>query len=231
MMKAIKGYTGLFRQPFSDARLYGDTIYVISDEIHQEICVILLSPGFYRDTYRILSNPTYQKIRLFVPSIDSMWISDIFRLIADLRKIKLNVELYYPTDLKLDITNMLVTTACHKASVFISDVIDLKIKYGVARMVDRHTIYDIVIICEGKKEIFTLYMEDAVLSRYMTSNIDYLHIPYNCSYYGGLTGMEAAKLCTKGQKMKLIMNNFKCREEFIEATTCGEYGKPERLMS
>ena len=47
--KSIYGYTGLFRQPFSNGTFYGNTLFVITNEAHSELNLIILSDGFFMD--------------------------------------------------------------------------------------------------------------------------------------------------------------------------------------
>ena len=178
------------------------------------------------------------KDNLFVPSMDVLFISDIFRLVTDLRKVKAEVKWYYPETVSgLSPKNMLFETAQMKSNLYKSSTISgLTIEFKVANSLDEsHRFYDFE-VCDGAEyNYFTLYMDEAKLDSLMStysgkSAPAHIHLPYNKSFYGGLTGKECAQILGK-KSCILTMNNFKCREEFIEATTCGEYGKPERLIS
>lgn len=237
-VKASAGYSGLYSQPYANASTYGDTVYLIPDAIHQEMNVLILTPGAYRDIYRILCYPTYQKINLFVPSMDVLFISDIFRLVTDLRKVKAEVKWYYPeTVSELSPKNMLFETAQMKSNLYKSSTIPgLTIEFKVANTLDEtHRFYDFE-VCDGTEyNYFTLYMDDTKLKSLVNSYSGksasaHIHLPYNKSFYGGLTGKECGQILGK-KSCILTMNNFKCREEFIEASQSQMFGIPKRVIA
>ena len=116
--KMYSGYTGLYRQPYANQMTYGDTIYVIMDELQQEANVLMLTPGAYKDAYRLLSMPSIQFVNIFVPSMDVLWISDVFRLVVDLIKIKREVKFYYPEKISVGLVNALFNISCKTLNTF-----------------------------------------------------------------------------------------------------------------
>lgn len=238
-VKASAGYSGLYRQPYANASTYGDTIYLIPDQYHQEMNVLILTPGAYRDLYRILSAPTYQRVNLFIPSVDTLFISDLFRLVCDLRKIKSEVRWYYPEPVNgITPKNMLFETAQIRSNYFKSERIsNCTIEFKLANTLDdNHRFYDFE-VCDGSSyDYFTLYLDeeklDMLVSNFSNTSagVERIHIPYNTVFYGGLTGKEAGEILGK-KSYYLVMNNFKCREEFIECNESQKYGFAKRVIA
>lgn len=217
--KSIYGYTGLYRRPFSNQRIYGDTIYAITDETHQEIHMIMLSPGFYKDAYQILACPTYQDIHIYLPVLDISNISDIFGLVMDLKKTKKSVMWHYPQKYRTtNPKNVLFEMCQYDKMTFTSNhITNLIITFEDAGYTDvPDLIYDIK-VCNGSKgDIFTIYPQASKAEARMSDRLyKMIHMPYNGLYYGGMTAKEiVAERRAYGQF--ITPNNFKCREEFLE---------------
>lgn len=218
---SIYGYTGLFRRPFANQIAYGDTIYTITDETHQEMHMIFLSPGFYRDAYMILSCMSYQEIHLYLPVVDMTNISDLFGLVMDLRKAKKTIFWHYPQ--KFRTTNphnvQFEMAQYDKMSYTSKHITNLIIKFEDAGYEPTpNLIYDIK-VCNGSQgDIFTIYAtEQKVKDRKADQLYRTIHMPYNCTYYGGTTARELAT-AERSYGQFIVPNNFKCREEFIQAS-------------
>jgi hypothetical protein len=228
-MAVIAGYTGLYRQPYPNGSTYGSTMYAITDKLHQELDLLLLTPGCYSEAYALCSGVTYQRIHIFVPCMDALFLSDVFRLVTDLMKRKLSVQWHFPGKVTTSPGNVLFDMAQVKGGNFASDLIeDLTIEFK--RSIsgdDDHPYYDFY-VCDGESYVvFCMEMDAEKLTTLMTGEYDEVHLPYNTTFYGGLTGRECIALNEKWA-YKLIPNNFKSREEFIEATE-GPMGHARRL--
>ena len=232
MGTTVAGYVGLFRQPFANSAVYMDTMYLVTDALHQELNLILLTPGAYRDAYRVASQMTYQKVHIFTPSMDALFLSDVFRLVIDLQKIKKSVKWYYPEKIKPVPTNVLFEVAQSTSNRYVSSTIsELQIVYRLSNTVDpSHRFYDIY-VADGVRNIaFCMYMDADKLATMTTSgDFDEVHLPYNCTFYGGMTVRECVASDPIAAR-KLVANNFKCREEFTEAVHL-ELLPPRRLVS
>lgn len=231
-MSYFAGYSGLYRQPYANETIYGDTIYAITDDKRQELNLFLLTPGAYKDAFRIASCITYQRINIFVPSMDVLYISDVFRLVTDLLKIKKSVKWYYPEKITTTPTNVLFEMAQMTGNFYVSPVIgQLTIEFKLSNSKDAgHRFYDIYVCDDTDYIVFCMYMDAEKLTSLMTSSNDYdqVHLPYNSTFYGGLTCRECAALNPRWAP-KLVANNFMCREEFIEAAN-SKYGLAKRIQ-
>lgn len=229
--KMYSGYTGLYRQPYANQMTYGDTIYVIMDELQQEANVLMLTPGAYKDAYRLLSMPSIQFVNIFVPSMDVLWISDIFRLVVDLIKIKREVKFYYPEKISVGLVNALFNISCKTLNTFRSKrVPNLLIKYEVSSgSRDDHRFYNIIVSDDSGYHLFTLYMDAAYLATLIDKKNTTIHMPYNTLFYGGLTAPECYNL-NPNLMQHVVVNNFACREEFVQAMSSQCYAVPRRLV-
>lgn len=218
LMATVSGYSGLYRQPYANSATYGDTIYLVTDALHQELNLIILTPGCYRDAYRIASSMTYQRVNLFIPSVDALFISDVFRLVTDLLKIKKSVKWYYPEKIKVSPSNVLFEAAEMRGNLYVSPTIsNFNVEFKLSSELDpNHRFYDFFVTEDKLCSAFCMYMDDAKLKK-LVSEFDEIHVPYNCTFYGGLTCRECADLYPSISQ-KLVANNFKCKEEFIEAS-------------
>jgi len=232
-MSYIAGYSGLYRQPYANTGTYGDTIFAITDERHQELNLIILTPGCYKDAFRIASSITYQRVNIFVPSMDVLFISDIFRLVMDLHKIKKTVRWHYPEKITTTPANVLFEMDQMTGNYFVSNAIpNLTIEFKLSDKRDpNHRYYDIYVCDDDSYIAFCMYMDAEKLTHMMTSadNYDQIHISYNCVFYGGLTCRECASLNPRWTN-RLVPNNFNCREEFAEAYESQKYGLPKRFI-
>lgn len=221
---SIYGYTGLYRRPYSNQRIYGDTIYAVTDELHQEIHMICLSPGFYMDAYQILSCMTYQDIHIYVPVLDATNISDLFGLVMDLKKIKKHVEWHYPVKYRTTNPHNVQFEMAQNDHMSITSqrITNLIIKFEDAGyQAIPNLIYDIK-VCNGSKgDIFSNYpTEEKVAARKIDMLYKTIHIPYNTLYYGGQTAKEIVAI-NRAYGRYIVPNSLKCREEFYEITTSG----------
>ena len=225
----VVGYTGLYRQPFSDNITYGDTIYVITDDAHQELNIVILTPGAYAEVFRMASAITFQRINLFVPSMDALFLSDVFRLVVDLQKIKKTVRWYYPERIDVKPPNMLFERAQVLSTYYLSKSIDgLTISFQSASPdLNKTGLYDFKIYDGRLCDYFSLYMTKEKMANLLKSGIDRVHFAYNSTFYGGCTVRELTDY--HSWRSHIIPNNFMNREEFREAQH-GMYGTPYRVV-
>lgn len=233
-MSLISGYTGIYRQPYPNNATYGDSIFMITDEKHQELDLFLLTPGCYKDAYMIASSPTYQIINIFPPAMDGLFISDVFRLVTDLLKIKKAVKWYYPDKVDFVPTNVLFQVNQMRGNYFSSpNITDLAIEFKRSNTLDDdHRFYDIYLCMDDIYAGFIMYMDAAKLTSIMTAStedaVDFVHMPYNTTFYGGLSAIECGKL-NKAWMPKIVPNNFRCREEFIMCRDT-DFSLPKRII-
>lgn len=233
-MSLISGYSGLYRQPYANNATYGDTIFCITNEKHQELDLFLLTPGCYKDAYKMACSPSYQIINIFVPSMDGLFISDVFRLVTDLLKIKKTVKWYYPDKVDFVPTNVLFQVAQMQGNYFSSaNISEVAIEFKRSNTLDQdHRFYDIYICMDDKYVAFMMYMDAAKLTKEMTMSasdaVDFIHMPYNTTFYGGLTAKECGKL-NAAWMPKIIPNNFRCKEEFYECRE-SDFTMPQRFI-
>ena len=226
------GYTGIYRQPYPNQTTYGDTIFAVTDDTHQELNLIMLTPGAYKDAYQIAAKATYQYINIFVPAVDINFISDLFRLYMDLLKIKMHVKWYFP-DVMEDLTKYVLFDLGHISGKYFSspnipgltidfvrtyDEVEGQIKNSALSGRLDHNLYDIC-VCDGSKYVMLAQYMDAnkLQALVRTGNYDEIHLSYLATPYEGLNYKECVKLNPK-YKTILFANGFACREEFLDCT-------------
>jgi hypothetical protein len=225
------GYIGIYREPYSDLRCYGDSIYAITDENQQELILILLTPGCYKEAFALASHMSFQRIKLIVPSMDVLFISDVFRLVTDLMKIKKSVKWYYPEHIATTPANVLFEMAQMTNNYLASDIGGTTIEFKLSSSRDEnHRFYDIYVCRDDSYIVFCMYMDAEKLTKLMTStdHYDQIHMPYNCTFYGGLTGRECGALNSQWTG-RIVPNNYGCTEEYAEAANTG-FCIPTRAM-
>lgn len=226
---AQAGYTGLYRQPFADHGLYGETLYVITDMYHQELNILILSPGSYMDICRFATAVTFQRVNLFVPTMDALFLSDIFRLVVDLQKIKKTVRWYYPEKVVVSPPNKLFETAQVYSAHFISKAIaDLRIEMMPASTEEnKKGLYDFRVYDGKSYDLFSLYMTEAKMVESLNCTYDKIHFSYGAGFYGGVSVREMSN--HNAWRGKMVPNNFSSLAEFREAAH-GMYGQANRIV-
>ena len=218
-MPCIMGYNGLYKQPYPNEKTFGDTIFVITDEKHQELNMILLTPGAYKDAYMLASNTMYQYVNIFSPSMNITYISDIYRLYMDLLKIKKHIKWVFPDNITEIHTHVLFDIGHIGVKIYNSITIpNLTIEYRNSGASNSVNIYDIY-VCDGVKSInLCQYIDEKKLKSLIRGKeFDEIHLQYNGTFDGGLTYKECIKLDDRYLKY-LVANNFACRDEYLECT-------------
>ena len=227
-MGLITGYTGIYRQPYANGNNYGDSIYVITDVLHQELNMIILSPGFFMDVYRIASSMSYQRLNVFIPSVDELFISDLFRLVLELSKLKKHIQWVYPDKITTVIPNALFSATQVIKSKFVisklnkgNQVFTVEYMDGMNSMLSPgHMVYDIKVVTNDRVQLFCTYLSEEKLKTLSNSGkIDDIHAPYNAVYYGGQSLRQCLARANYPKFPALVANNLNCREEFMECTT------------
>jgi hypothetical protein len=214
MANNISGYTGLFKQPIQTPNSYGPTVYCMSDINKQEVIFILLTPESYLDVYNLAKSLSIQNIKLLVPALDVLFISDIFNLFMTLREIKPNAKWIYPVEPSLstsvefelgqDVNS--VYTHPYDSSISISYIKDIYEK--------THDFYDVVIM-DGTNTIYLAqYMNaEKAAALYNDQSISQIHMPCSSTLYGGLSFTELLNLNSNYYK-KFGINSFSSLAEY-----------------
>ena len=223
------GYTGLYRQPFADHITHGDTIYVMMDTAHQELNILLLTPGAYLEVFRMASSITFQRINLFVPSMDALFLSDVFRLVIDLQKIKKTVRWYYPDKITVKPPNLLFERAQVLSTFFLSKAIPgLTINFQESSKDENKAgLYDFKVYDGEDYDCFSLFMTKEKMDDLLRSKFDRIHFAYNSTFYGGCTVRELSEY--NSWRSHIVPNNYMSIEEFREAQH-GRYGTAYRIV-
>ena len=227
MSSVVMGYNGLYKQPYPNERTYGDTIYAVTDDKHQEMNIILLTTGAYKDAYVLASDMTYQYINIFVPSLDITFISDVYRLYMDLLKIKKHLKWVFPDNVPTALKTHVLFDIGHIAVKLYASITipNLTIEYRDSGASSELPVYDIY-VSDGIRAVnLCQYADEKKLkSLFRNKEFDEIHMQYNGTFYGGLTYKEALKLEFAVPAM-LRANNFACRDEYLECTKL-RYGTP-----
>lgn len=229
--KSRYGYTGLFRQPYANQGTHGDTLYAITDEKCQECHLLVLSDGFFKDAYQFASQPTYQAVHIYVPSIGVLFISDLFRLVTTLKKIKRNVFWHFPVKYKTDDpVNVLFEMAQSQKMTTMGQVdslMQLSISFVQSSVSDSW--YDFKVVNGKNVDYFSLAMTEVKLNEILaTKTADRVHLPYNTYYLDSISAKDVA--ChMPGDTRYIVPNNFRLGQEFVESMSCG-FALIDRLL-
>ena len=93
-MRDAMGLIGIYDA--SNVRENISSVYMISDASTNSLFVFVLFPGAFHDVYEIASLTMYQNVFLIPISIYPEYISDIYRLVVELTKIKTRVKVISP---------------------------------------------------------------------------------------------------------------------------------------
>ena len=93
-MRDAMGLIGVYNA--SNYRNNISSVYMISDASTSSLFVFVLFPGAFHDVYEIASLTMYQNVFIIPISIYPEYISDIYRLVVELTKIKTRVKVISP---------------------------------------------------------------------------------------------------------------------------------------
>lgn len=216
--KTIYGYTGLYRPPYPNESTYGNSMYMICDQSHYEIALIILSEEFFRDAYRLLSQPSYRSIHIFMPNIGITMISPLFNLVTKLILLGKSVNWWYPKKYTTsNPQNVQFEMRQRLNSSFVANTMT-----GVTIQLIPNTndsnFYDILLTNNKRTDYFSLMMTDTDFTE-IYQKYTAIHIPYNTNLVTGSTARAIYRI-SDSYGPKINPFNFKSREEFIEAMGC-----------
>lgn len=223
--KSHVGYTGIFRQPYANTEMYGPTLYAITNEIHSEINLLVLCDGFYNDAYRILVSTTFRKVHIFIPSLGIQFISDVFRLVTDLKRAAFpDKAIYWHYPIKYTTTNptnVLFEMSQLLDTKYVSESIPaLSITMEEEKGIGLDGIYNFIVVNGKMKELFTLGMTKEEVQAIPTGTYDRIHMPY-CTFYGASTTARELGCIDKGLIRNVVPNNFRNTVEFYSSKDTG----------
>lgn len=166
----IAGYTGLFKQPISDLALYGPTMFAVSDINKRELDLIILTPNCFYDAYKIIKQCGFPTVRLFCPTMNYLFISDISLLLgefSDYSGVK-DVKLIYPDRIKIPISNIV------HDNIIGADIWENKFDTNI-RISYLRTISDITNDC------YDIYLENGSHTYYFSLNYNEEKLNYLCA--------------------------------------------------
>ena len=216
------GYVGLFNQPYANKQ-YGTCMYAIGNAADAELCLVLLAPGNFMDAYTMASKPTWQNIHIFPSQLDPLFLSDVYRLVLELRRIKESVIIHFPCKPKFaeefeyddrflfafDTTPYFVMSDNRCYIEFTSDVSMDCLTSGILITNTTEKIHIVPYFNEEMIENGGLDLESL--------NPSYqLHVPYVPGYYGGMSWLDMynSKKYTMDYIVPYCFNNW---EEFESA--------------
>lgn len=222
-----QGYTGIFRAPYNSVSNHDSTIYCIANYIKTMLIIIPLSPGFFADAYKIAKTPQYQEIYILPPSLDCLYISDVFNLYQSLRaldKSKIKVICSLSPDCKtsdqfLRDFELRRNYQFHFAPYGINPM-DLYVKLNPNLNPEYRPSNDIIIGDADRNIILTQYMSNEKLDHCIDVGYDEIHMSFSQNIYGGLSYLQAMDY-DRRLIDKLIANSFTSIDEFNYCASAG----------
>jgi hypothetical protein len=188
-MGIISGYQGVVIPPRNKTNY--NSLFLITDNDRTELNIIANQPGFYEDAYNIAKMVSYQTVNIFAVSISALFISDIFRLVNDLSKIKANVKFVYPeainiqTNLDFDMRKLIQSSYVNQADS------NITIEYEKTSIVMDGGLYNIHVRDGVKHRVICAYVDATTLpTLYNNTEVSEIHLPYTKTLYGGLTYVD-----------------------------------------
>lgn len=196
-MRDAMGLIGVYNA--SNIRSNVSSVYMISDASTSSLFVFVLFPGAYHDVYEIASLTMYQNVFLIPISIYPEYISDLYRLVVELTKIKTRVKIISPdmivpsikTKLNTIFLNALVkgstkSTYVYSDNGFISfDWNDGEGGAAPSTMIWPESFHDIYCTFGDKRILLTINKVDVDRIKTMLKDdlVDFVYIPWqNPSY-------------------------------------------------
>lgn len=231
MANIVSGYLGLFKQPIDSK--YVSTLYGITDESHGTLIMVLLTPESFIDAYKISKLITYNQIYFIVPSLDVLFISDIFNLYMKIKNIKPNAKWVFPLSppmstsaefenaqirvdqLSIGISPVYNNLYYYNSSSYYNYETFILITFIPSNANNDRNYYDIIIKDGTKTMYFSQYMTpEKIELLYNDISIDEIHIPYNSTLYGGLNYNQIVSIDNKYHN-KLKVHSFLSVEEYL----------------
>lgn len=157
-----------------------------------KLFVIMQSPGCFLDVYREARSVKYLEVNLFAPSIDISYISDIARLIAEIRQLGRKVTFHFPTVIPSYFSNITVLEDSYNMTDHVTynptRGNQFIVKYLPTR---KQGIYNIEIHDGTHNSVLCGYMDHKdLVDIALRPDIAEIHLPYVLNRYGGLTAKE-----------------------------------------
>ncbi len=215
-MNTIKSsYIGLFKQPV-DGKLKS-TIYCITDRMKDRLIMIILTPSAFIDAYNISKRLTYTEIYYVVPSLDVLFVSDLFNIFMKIKTLKPYAKWIFPekpdfqTSVEFELNQIVADHFMYDGYNDYNFNVSLEF---ILSQDEGRKFYDIL-LNDGKKSIyFSQYMDaDKLEKLYDDDTIDEIHIPYSSTLYGGLTYHQIMKISNK-YYTKIRVHSFLTVEEY-----------------
>lgn len=188
----ISGYNGTMKFE-SCTRTSGISIFCITNQTKDTLCLIPLTYGFLKEAYRITKLPTYQKIIIIMPCIDDTMCSDLYNLIRLLipKKGIKNIVWCNPDGREWS-SDYMYETQCKETELLLTKYgfftqlrPFLKFKKSIISIDSDYNIYDIIFWDGKTNRLFMNIIALETIIEYLSSNKNYeIHIPFEPSWFG-----------------------------------------------
>jgi len=202
-MENICGYTGLYKEPLNGKM---NAVYMATGGDQNELNIIMLTPGAYNEVFQIASSVTYPIINIFINSLDVMFISDVYRLVQNLKPFKMSVNLVYPGSVDCETSDSFKFAINNASTYQSSQNQSFVFKYVLSSTTLDREIYDIIFMNGEKAILFTPYMTAEKVTEIKELYTE-IHLPYNSTLYGGLTGLQVYDMDNL-MKQKIRFHSF-----------------------
>lgn len=220
--KFLAGYSGLYRPPTEDLCKYGTALYCVTEDPKRTLIVVALNPTFFLDLYRIIKHPQYQKLVLIVPTVDCVYISDIYNLYTE---VTVNLEkefvLICPETIPIATSDEFLThvkVMQHARINLLGDDqtnLTVSVDYNHLYTPITRSVWDIILTTPMKRIFFSFYMSEEKLY-WLKEHRDYfdeVHMPFTNITYGGASYMEIRRLTCTGIIPYIRVHSFRTDEE------------------
>lgn len=197
-MQDAMGLIGIYNA--SNLRDDISSVYMISDSSTSSLFVFVLFPGAFHDVYEIASLTMYQNVFLIPISTYPEYISDIYRLVIELTKIKTRVKVISPDmlqpNVKARMNSMFLNSlvkGSSKSSYVYSENGFIAFDWNGANGVEEasshqswpESFHDIYCTFGNKRILLTVNKVDIYRIKYLLVQdlVDYVYVPWqNPSY-------------------------------------------------
>jgi len=190
MSNIVSGYVGLFMDKASDMKnpIKNHSVYAITGEDKKELNLIILTQGAYKTAYNLAKGVTYPCINIFVPCMNHLFISDIYRLVLDLQESRMNVKLYFPVVPKDDTLPEWFTSMIDNSTFISTEYLGLVIRYVKANEKSDIGYYDIIVEDGKTSKYFLTYLDENKAELiYIDNTLNDIQMGYNTTIFGGMS--------------------------------------------
>lgn len=216
----FSGYIGNFKQPLQKPESYRPTMYAISDNMRNELSLILLTPGTYLYAHKYIERFNPQSVKLFTPTVRFEMISDIFNLFMTWKD-NIPINWVFP-----EITNYYdFDNGLLKSDTYMNPY-DSTLAIAYIKNENVEDVYDIIVYDNDSMRYFSQYLTiEKLYSLYDDISCTTIEIPYRSTMYGGLNYLDIQTTCNKKYLTKLVPHSFASIDEYNE---CLESNKLEK---